>query len=241
MAFLLLWAATPAVAQTGIRPPRGLNVGVMGGGAAYSDLQRSGVRLERLTADGLEERSFPRRISVETSTAAGGWLSYWPTRSFGLRLQGTWSPSRFQVLATPSEGTFIGAESETGEPDLAGVEVITGDLQLLFRLPTLRNRVLPYGILGGGVTRYRTRGGEELLPSEAEEFFEDGSSVQPGGVFGLGAMLPLRNRAFRLHFELTDHVARTPIKSGGFVPGESRVRLTNSVQCMVGLSYSTAQ
>jgi hypothetical protein len=137
-----------------------------------------------------------------------------------------------------SEATVIGSAS----PDstrFAALDVMTGDLQALFRLPTIKNRVMLYGIVGGGVARYEVRG-EEPLPTEAAEDFESGEKVRPGGMFGIGAMLPFRNRAFRLHFELTDHMSGTPIEADVPRSGESEIRLTNSVRFMVGASWSPA-
>jgi hypothetical protein len=79
--------------------------------------------------------------------------------------------------------------------------------------------------------------------------------VRPAGVIGLGAMLPLRNRAFRMHFELTNHMSSTPLEGGEgevivgedgtieFLPreepaGEQRVKLVSGVRFVVGLSFS---
>jgi hypothetical protein len=67
--------------------------------------------------------------------------------------------------------------------------------------------------------------------------------------------LPFRNRAFRLHFELTNHLTATPINGGEertvqlpqgeieFSPrdepsGEERVAVINAVRFMVGASWS---
>ncbi len=247
--------ALSAAAQTGIRAPRGLSLGVMGGVAAYSDFQRGSVMVTRPTAEGVEERELARRVGAKTSTALSGYLSFWPSANWGLRLQGTWAPTRFETLMKESEAEFAGVpRSSEEDARLAGLDVLSADLQLLFRLPTIRNRIMPYGILGGGIMQYRAAGGAPL-PEEAEEEFGQGHRIRPTGVFGAGAMLPLSNRAFRMHFELTNHLTSTPVQGGsaqavettdGTIlfapaaqpPGETRVKLTSTVRFMVGLSYS---
>lgn len=250
--------AVSAAAQTGIRAPRGLNVGVLGGVAAYSDFQRGSVLVSRPTADGIEERELARRVGAKTSTAMSAYISFWPSPNWGLRVQGAWAPTRFETLMKESEAEFAGMpRSSDDAARLAGLDVLSADLQVLFRLPTIRNRIMPYGILGGGVTQYRVTGGEPL-PEEAEEEFQEGDRVRPAGVFGLGAMLPLSNRAFRMHFELTNHLTSTPVNGGSAQalettdatilfapaaqpPGETRVKLTSTVRFVVGLSYSPRQ
>jgi hypothetical protein len=251
-------AAFPAVlqAQTGIRPPQGWSLGLMGGAAAFSDLQRGSVHVLRPTSIGLERRELARRVSAETSTTLGANLSYWPSRNWGLRLNGTWAPTRFETLMKESEAEFAGLpqSSEEGER-LAGLNIVTADLQGVFRLPTVKNRVMLYGILGAGVSRYEVASGDGAIPEEAEGEFDAGSRTRPSAMFGLGSMLPMRNRALRLHFELTNHISRTPLHGGDpqmapiedadveIIPreepaGERRVAVTNSVRFMVGISYS---
>lgn len=228
----------------------------MGGAAAFSDMQRGSVRVFRPTAAGIESRELPRRVGAETSTALAANLAFWPSRNWGLRLHGTYAPTRFETVMKESEADFAGMprnSEETGR--LAGLNITTADLQLLFRLPTIKNRVLLYGIVGGGAARYEVVAGEEPVPEEAEGEFEGGVKFRPEGMFGLGAMLPFKNRAFRLHFELTDHLTSTPLEGGDpqtvelpdgevlFDPqdepaGERRVTVTNGVRFMVGVSWS---
>jgi hypothetical protein len=246
---------TSAAAQTGIRAPQGFSIGVLGGAAAYSDMQRGVVRVTRPTTGGFEERELARRVGAKTSTSLAAYVAYWPSRNWGLRVHGTWSPTRFQTLMKESEAEFAGmAPSSDDEARLAGLSVMTGDLQVLFRLPTIKNRIMPYGILGGGIAAYQVQG-PDPVPAEADGEFEGGTKLRPAGIFGVGAMLPLSNRAFRLHFELTDHLTGTPIRGGEAVQaetpdatfefdpqdppaGETRVRVTNSVRFMVGLSFT---
>ena len=228
----------------------------MGGAAAFSDLQRASVRVFRPTSIGVEEREMARRLSMETSTTLAGYLAFWPSRNWGLRLHGTYAPTRFETLMKESEAEFAGMpqSSEEGAP-LAALSIMTADLQGMFRLPTIKNRVMLYGIVGGGVARYRLEGEDGAVPEEAQGEFEGGEKIRPSAVFGLGSMLPMRNRALRLHFELTNHLGATPVRGGDpqttssgdaeveIFPrdepaGERRVYFTNSVRFMVGISYS---
>jgi hypothetical protein len=256
VAVLLLAAPLSTVhGQTGIRPPQGWSLGLMGGAAAFTDMQRGSVRVFRPTASGLESRELARRVGAETSTVMAAHLAFWPSRNWGLRLHATYAPTRFETVMRESEAQYTGMPATSEERPLAGLDVITTDLQLLFRLPTIKNRVLPYGIVGGGAARYEVRGGDEPVPEEAAGEFDGGVKVRPAAVVGVGAMLPFRNRAFRLHFELTDHIAGTPIQGGqgqlvdtgdGTIefdpqaepPGDRRVSLTNAVRFMVGVSWS---
>lgn len=252
---LLATSLSSARGQTGIRPPQGWSLGLLGGAAAFSDMQRSHLRVVRPTAAGAETREFARRVGAETSTVLTANLSFWPSRNWGLRVSAGWAPTRFETVMRESdaENTGLGAGSE--EDRLAGLDIWTGDVEALFRLPTIKNRVLPYGIIGGGVARYEVRRGDGPVPPEAAGEFEQGVKVSPAAVIGVGAMLPFRNRAFRLHFELTNHLAKTPIRGGeeevvasdqGMVEidpfdarsTDSRVSLTSSVRFMVGVSWS---
>ena len=251
---LLLPAA--AVAQTGIQAPQGWSLGLMGGAAAFTDMQRGSVRVSRATATGFEERELARRVGAETSTALAAYLAWWPSRNWGLRLHGSWSPSRFETIMHQGDAEYAGMpESSVDGSRLAGLHILSVDLQGMFRLPTIKDRVMPYGILGGGVARYTVAQGEEPVPEEAEGEFEGGSKIRPEAVFGLGAMLPVKNRSFRLHFELTNHLAGTPIQGGDsqevplvdggirFDPrdepaGDRRVSIMNGVRFMIGLSWN---
>lgn len=233
---LLLAAASELSAQTGIRAPQGWSLGLMGGAAAFSDMQRGNIRVLRTTSAGMETRDLARRIGAKTSTAVGGYLSFWPNRNWGLRVHGTYTPTRFETVMRDSEADLAGSMA----PDsarLAALNVATADLQVLFRLPTIKNRVMLYGIVGGGAARYQASG-EDPVPPEAAEDFDSGNKIRPSGMFGLGAMLPFQNRAFRLHFELTDHITRTPIEAEIPRSGEQEVDVTSSVRFMVGASWS---
>lgn len=252
---ILLCLTLPAAAraQTGVQAPQGWSLGILGGAAAFSDMQRGSVRVTRPTVGGFEERELARRVGAETSTSVAAYVAWWPGRNWGLRLHGSWAPSRFETVMHQGDAEYAGMpESSADGTRLAALHIVSVDLQALFRLPTIKDRVMPYGILGGGVARYEVQQGNEPVPEEAEGEFEGGVKVRPEAVFGLGAMLPVKNRAFRLHFELTNHLSGTPIEGGPvtfavgdveFDPrdepaGERRVSVMNGVRFMIGLSWN---
>jgi hypothetical protein len=244
-----------ALAQTGIRPPQGWSFGLLGGAVAFSDMHRSSVTVSRPTPTGVQAMDFARRVGAETATVMSGYLAYWPSRNWGLRLQAGYAPSRFEALMNESEAERAGVATESDDQKLAGLTIITADIQALFRLPTIKNRVLPYGIIGGGLARYAVQRTGDPVPAEATGDFDRGARIRPAAIIGAGAMLPFQNRAFRLHFELTNHIAGTPLKGGEsqtiqvgdssleFNPrqepaGEPQVSLINGVRFMVGVSWS---
>jgi hypothetical protein len=253
---LLVWLTPSLVsAQTGIRPPQGWSLGFFGGAAAFSDMQRGSVRVFRPVSTGFETREFARRVGAETSTSVGGYVAFWPSRNWGLRVQGAYAPTRFETFMKESEAEYAGLPQSAEEDGrLASLNISTVDLDVLVRLPTIKNRVMLYGILGGGLARFSVTEGEPV-PEEAEGEFEGGVKVRPAAVMGLGAMLPMRNRSLRLHFELTNHMAETPLQGGDrqgtempngiivFDPGdepagERRVAVMNGVRFIVGVSWA---
>jgi hypothetical protein len=232
-----------------------LSVGFFGGAAAFSDMQRGSVRVFRPVSTGFESREMVRRVGAETSTSVGGYVAFWPSRNWGLRVQGAYAPTRFETFMKESEAEYAGLPQSSEENGrLAGLSIGTVDLDVMVRFPTIKNRVMLYGILGGGLARYSVQEGNPV-PEEAEGEFEGGVKVRPAAVFGLGAMLPMRNRALRLHFELTNHLAETPLQGGDrqatempngtivFDPGdepagERRVAIMSGVRFVVGVSWS---
>ena len=252
---LMLALVTNANAQTGIRPPQGWSLGFLGGAAAFSDMQRGSVRVTRPTSTGVEQREFARRVGAETSTTLAAYLAFWPSRNWGLRVHASYAPSRFETIMTEGDAEYAGMPTASDGERLAALSIVSGDLHALFRMPTIKNRVMLYGILGGGLARYSVTSADDPVPPEAEGDFEGGVKVRPAAVLGLGAMLPLRNRSFRMHFELTNHISATPLEGGDtqtyqdgdgsveFLPrdepaGERRVTVVNGVRFVVGLSYS---
>lgn len=186
------------------------------GGAAFSDFQ-SGEAQSTSVPPALGE--FERRISARTSVSIGGRVSYWIGRSWGLRAAGAFVPTRFSVWNEDSAQRMLDSESVDGEEEVpASLGVWLADVALVFRFPHSFGRVVPYGLAGGGVVHYRP-GPEEDLPPEARRRFADGPRTSPAALFGVGAVIPLERHELLLSFELTNHLAGTPLDDEG--AGES--------------------
>ncbi|HEX6559961.1 MAG TPA: hypothetical protein VF021_10875 [Longimicrobiales bacterium] len=219
-----LWAA-PAIAQNGVRSPQGFSIGVAAGGSAFSDFQRSNFQAQRLSASGVEQQEFSRRVGAHTSGSVAGYLAFWPAQNWGLRLYGAYTPSRFEEIISRSAAEFTNAPSAD---TMAALAVENYQAQALFRLPTIKGRVMPYGIVGGGVMRYTAKN-NGVVPAEAATAFSSGRQTKTAASIGAGAMLQMRRRGWGLNFELIDNISRTPMASGP-------VRNPSSVSFTVGLS-----
>lgn len=206
---LLLCALWPGSlhAQTGVRPPQGWSLSGFAGGAAFTDFQRAAER----------------RIGAETSGSFAANLAFWPTRHWGIRARIGYAPSRFETIDPQ-------ADRDT-TPRLASLSITSYEGQLIFRLPTIHGRVMPYGIAGGGIVRYQL-GEDAPLPEEAVNGFSTGQ--QPAVSVGLGAALPLRPSGWSLNFELTDQISRTPMPT----TTSDRIKTTSTVTFMVGASWN---
>lgn len=207
IALLAVLFSTPVHAQTGVRPPQGWSLAASGGGAAFTDFHRN--------AD--------RRIGAETSSSFAGNLAFWPTRHWGVRARVGYTPSRFE--------TIIGQGERDTVPPLASLSIMSYEGQVLFRLPTIHGRVMPYGIVGGGTVQYKI-GADAPVPEEAATAFS--SDNYWAVTLGAGASLALRPTGWSLNFELTDQISRTPI------PGTTsdRIKTTSSAAFMVGASWN---
>jgi hypothetical protein len=234
--FVLFLAATPAHAQNAIQPPRGWSVAVFGGGSAYTDFQRGTVQTVTETqSGGLEEREFARRVGAKTAGAFAAAVSYWPSDNWGVRLFAAYSPSRFETLV-PEEAIPLVETSDATEPgSLAGLAITSYEAQGLVRLPTIRNKLMPYGLLGLGVVSYSAEKGQ--LPEEAQSEFETGSRVKPAVRLGVGVRLPMGPAGLGLNFELNDQIAASPLRADG----GRRVSVTNAVSFMVGLNWTLSR
>jgi hypothetical protein len=230
----------------------GLVLGAYGGGAAYSDLQRSPARAELLQPPGTAV-DFTRRLSPETSAVVAVSGGYWFSQKWGARLRGSVSPTRFTIAVSEREAAEIPTDTTlTPRAPFVRLTIWTFDAELLYRIPvTPRGRVAPYAFLGGGVVQY-VAGENGPLPPEASNSFNSGESLTRGaGVIGLGAIVPLQRRSLALTFELTDHIDPTPVDrpAGGTLgegqkvrivsssSGTGRVDLTHNVGLVLGLSW----
>ena len=233
---------------------KGLYISALSGGAAHSDLQRSDARAEWVETGGLEQRDFSRRLSPATALAVGGAAGYWVTPWWGVRLQGTLIPSRFEVSVSQREKAQLPEDSLLmGSDRFSDLRIWTADLQFTFRAPfTPRGRVAPYGFLGAGMVRYDALNNQPL-PPEAESSFSGRPPTKASAVFGIGALVPLQRRGLALSFELSDHVVRTPVEEAAGsaadasgvrlfthqsaeADGAARVRLTSHIQLLIGVT-----
>ena len=252
---LALVCSTQLVAQTTTTRMGGLALSVYSGGAAHSDLQRSAARAEWPVAGVTQSREFARRLSPATAPALGMSAAYWPSQWWGIRASAGLVPTRFEVTVSDREKAGLPADSVlVGTTRYAGLRVWTYDVELMFRAPfTPRQRIVPYGLIGGGAVRYQSFG-EDPLPPEARSAFGSGNQpTRAAAVIGVGALVPLQRNNLALSFELTDHLVRTPIeRTGGSEldgsgirlttdptaePGDGRVTLTSHVRLLIGLTW----
>jgi hypothetical protein len=224
--------------------PGAVAISLYAGGAAFTDFQRGTASVEG-------GPSFSRRLAGNTAVGVAAEVSAWITRRVGVRLHGAWLPSRFEVRYDPVGTEYLralGAESSQGVP----LHLWTLDAAALVRPSFTLGRVVPYGILGGGLASYRaSREGE--LPPEARVAFQDRSRTSWTAVFGLGAVVPLEREGLLLSFLLTDHVTPTPLDDEGAAEtfneggvslsmedpratGRDGVSHANNLRLMVGLT-----
>jgi hypothetical protein len=234
LVFATLLVAAPLSAQNGVPSPQGWSLTVMGGGAAFTDFQRSTVQAVGVSrSGGPEQRDFPRRVSAKTAGSLAAAISYWPTPNWGIRLFGSYAASRFETMIAESDAEFMDvprSSEETGA--LAPLSIISYDAQAVFRLPTVRQRLMPYAFLGGGIVRYDITAGGDPVPDEAHPDFTSGGQTRPAARLGIGARLPFRRAGWGLSFELNDQIAGTPIPRGG----DQSVRVTHALGFMVGVN-----
>lgn len=233
---LPLLIATPVHAQTGVQPPQGWSLGLFAGGAAFTDFQRQTMRATGFSSSGqIEQREIPQRLGAVTSGTLAGALAFWPSRNWGLRLRGTYTPSRFETIIGEADARFLKeprSSDETGS--LASLNIFSYDVQAVFRMPTIRNRIMPYGVVGVGLIEYDLKSRDKPIPADVRGNFENGRERRRAPVIGLGAMLPLRPKGWSTHFELTDQLAKTPVES----KDRDAVKLTSHVSFVLGLSWT---
>lgn len=228
-------AQTPAerLFQKGV-----VTVGISGGGAAFSDFQR-GEAINGST-------EFDRRLSAQTTVAVAANVTYWPARQWGVRVHGSYSPSRFVLNEAEQQSGRVSAEAS-----LARLGVFMADFDILFRAPIVWGRVAPYGLIGAGAVEYRANPALTApIPAEAETSFQSGRRRLFAGVLGIGARIPLDDHDFHLTFELTDHITRSPVDSpvqgmtrdgvfldpDGWGTEDDGAGVTSHVRLMVGLA-----
>ncbi|HUP90285.1 MAG TPA: hypothetical protein VM100_13080 [Longimicrobiales bacterium] len=168
------------------------------------------------------------RISPHTSGIFTVGLGFWPGRNWGIRLQAAHMPTRFEEIRPGVLMTLDGSDR------YSKLSIRSYLATANFRMLTIQNRVMPYGIIGGGVVEYRPERDEHPIPLVASDDFAEGVRREPAGVVGVGARVQTRSNGWALNFELTDQLSRSPI---GHSDGNS-VRVANAASFIVGLSWT---
>jgi hypothetical protein len=180
---------------------------IEGGGAAFTDFHRSQARP---LSDDVALGDFRRRVSARTSASAGAWASYWLLNGVAIRAGVAWVPSGFTVWNEERAERAVQPDPGSEPERYASLDIWMANAALVLRVPHSFGRVVPYGLIGGGLVRYTTSD-TESLPPEARPRFEDGQWQTIAGMFGVGAAIPLQRGNVLLSFELTNHVTRAPL------------------------------
>ena len=218
--------------------PHTLSVSLFGGGIAFSDFRRESAPVSG-------DVPLERRLSASTSYVAAGALTYWLNDRIGMRLHGSFSPSRLEVRRYGMPDAELRTIAADDLP-LSGLDVWMYDADVLIRLPLPLGRVHPYGIAGVGALEYRLQTAEqEVVPEAVSRAFEDEHQRRIAGVIGVGAVVPLERYRLLLTFELANHIVRTPLSEAPLV-AEARdpesddrvdaVGYTSHLRLMLGLS-----
>lgn len=218
--------------------PRALSISLFGGGIAFSDFRRESAPVSG-------DVPLERRLSASTSFIAAGTVTYWMNGRWGIRAHASYSPSRIEMRRygmPDAERRTLAAE----DVPLSGLDVWMYDADVLFRLRLPLGRVHPYGIAGVGALDYKLRTADgEVVPEAVSRAFQDEQQWRFAGVLGVGAVVPLERYRLLLNFELTNHIARTPLSESPLIADardpESDDRLdevgyTSNLRLMLGLT-----
>jgi hypothetical protein len=250
-ALLLLLNAVPAHAQLNAHSrfqPGTWMLSASLGGAAFTDFQRGVAR----ASEDPELGDFRRRISAATTATATGSVTYWIGSNWGLRGSIGYAPSAFSVWNDDRAQRVLDARNGGERERYSGLSVWYLDATAIYRLPVRLDRLVPYGVVGGGMVEYRRSGAAEL-PPEARERFAGGGWRSAAAVIGLGTAVPLQRHDMLLNFELTNHLTRTPLNEEargewvqlGGVPvqldreydrGDDGIAVANHLRLSVGLT-----
>jgi hypothetical protein len=207
-------AAAPGAAQVTAEPwfqAGTFMFTVEAGGAAFSDFERTQARP---VVAGNDLSGFGRRVSAQTAGSVGGWVGYWILNGWGVRAGVSYVPTSFTVWNDESMQQALDALApEERDPSYASLDVWMANASTVFRFPRSFGRVTPYGIVGAGLIRY-TPTGDAAMPPEARSRFADGQWQTAAAMFGIGAAIPLQKRNLLMSFELTNHVAQSPLGDG---------------------------
>ena len=151
-------------------------------------------------------------------------MVWWPAERFGVRLHGSFLPSRFDVRSERDESALAVGTGSQAAAAWRGVHVRIADVSLLVRPPFTFGRLAPYAVIGGGVVSYRARG-QETLPPGLDAALDNGSRHVGSAVIGAGAVVPLERERLLLSFALTNHITRPLVDSDDGPSRISHVRL----------------
>jgi opacity protein-like surface antigen len=214
LVLLACWASTAAAQTVSAEPAFRKGTWLIGaslGGAAFTDFQRATARTVGTEFGVLD---FQRRVSAGSTVTLGGSLTHWLIDGAGLRVNVSYSPTRFSVHNARDAQRRLDDLGEWDQQPYAKLAVWQASTTAIFRMPVRLGRVVPYGMIGGGLVHYRLTDQTEL-PPEARRRFDDGTWTAPAAVIGLGAAVPLQRRGLLLNFELTNYITPTPLNDEG--------------------------
>lgn len=211
--FVLFLPISAAELAAQIRPPQGWSLTLGAGGSAYTAMHRDAQSA---------------RISPHTSGIFTAALGFWPNGNWGVRLQAAHMPTRFEEIRPAALMALDGSDR------FSKLSIRSYLAAANFRMLTIQNRIMPYGIIGGGVVEYRPEKDGYPIPLAAVDDFAGGSRREPAGIVGMGARVQTRGNAWALNFELVNQLSKSPI---GHSDGNS-VRVANAASFTVGLSWT---
>ena len=196
-----------------------ITVSLLAGGSAFT-------RLQTVTVE--NGGSFPGSLALSTTTALGGEGTYWLRDWLGLRVQASYAPGEFQLrMSEEGRDSLLGADAGPSDLRFSDIAIYTYDARAVVALPFTVQPARLTGMLGvGGATFVaddKDAGGLDAAMEGAS------TRTRLSGVIGLGLRIPLRSGRVALSFELTDHVARSPVPAndGRILLRTDRLRVVN--------------
>ncbi len=221
---------------------------VFAGGAAFTGLQGVWVEpSERTDGSG----RYAGSMAARAAGVFGGSVAWWP-RDWGVRVGGSYIPTRLEVRMSPEARQALG-NTRVLDPGLDRFDAWTAEAAALVRLPLEVGQLYPYALVSLGAMGFRV--------ASADSVTSDDWRVGPAAGIGVGAIVPLTGSRLGLSFELTDRLSRTPIPASAgassdlahspgivvVVPGDggesgnfgppSRVSLVHQVRITAGFTY----
>ncbi|HUH13528.1 MAG TPA: hypothetical protein VMK65_10475, partial [Longimicrobiales bacterium] len=197
------WAAPPAAAAPTQAPApseraarRGLHLGLVSGGAAFSAFRSQMVTAHLLDGDGAgdTERTFERLIAPETSTAAAVLATWWFSPRWAIRVGAAYAASSLSIRLEERDRRFLESNGGPGETSrYADLAVWLAEASALVTIGALPRRVEPYLLVGAGAVLYDPDEsyGEPLPVGIRAVMAEQSRRIQPALVLGTGARIAL--------------------------------------------------